>query len=118
MNQSSSKNKGLIYILLSTIMFGSYGLWSKLIGNDFGVFYQGWTRTFLIALILFPIVLYRREIIFIQKKDRKWMSVFLISTSLTQAPIFYAFNHMDIGTATLLFFVGMTLMMYIIGFIF
>ncbi len=114
----STKNKGLIYILLSTIMFGSYGLWSKLIGTDFGVFYQGWTRTFLIALVLFPIVLYKKEIVSIQKKDWKWMSIFLISTSLTQAPIFYAFNHMDIGTATLLFFVGMTLMMYIVGFVF
>lgn len=114
----NNKNKGLIYILLSTIMFGSYGLWSKLIGTDFGVFYQGWTRTFFIALILFPIVLYKKEIVLIQKKDWKWMSVFLISTSLTQAPIFYAFNHMDIGTATLLFFVGMTLMMYIVGFLF
>jgi len=114
----SQKNKGLIYILLSTIMFGSYGLWSRLIGTDFGVFYQGWTRTFIIALVLFPIVLYRKEIISIEKKDWKWMSIFLISTSLTQAPIFYAFNHMDIGAATLLFFVGMTLMMYLVGFVF
>ncbi len=46
------------------------------------------------------------------------MSVFLVSTSLTQAPIYYAFNHMDIGTATLLFFVGMIIMMYSFGFIF
>jgi drug/metabolite transporter (DMT)-like permease len=99
-------------------MFGSYGLWSRLIGSNFGVFYQGWTRTLLIALILFPIVLCRKEIVAIRRKDWKWMSVFLISTSLTQAPIFYAFNHMDIGTATLLFFVGMTLMMYIVGFVF
>ena len=99
-------------------MFGSYGVWSRLIGNSFGVFYQGWTRTLLIALILFPIVLYKKEIIPIQKKDWKWMSVFLISTSLTQAPIFYAFNHMDIGTATLLFFVGMIMTMYLFGFAF
>jgi drug/metabolite transporter (DMT)-like permease len=114
----TTKNKGLTFILLSTIMFGSYGLWSRLIGSNFGVFYQGWTRTLLIALILFPIVLCRKEIVAIRRKDWKWMSVFLISTSLTQAPIFYAFNHMDIGTATLLFFVGMTLMMYIVGFVF
>lgn len=114
----SFKNKGVIYLLLSTIMFGSYGLWSRLMGIDFGIFYQGWTRTLLISIILLPIVLYRKEIIAIQKKDWKWMSIFLISTSLTQAPIFYAFNHMDIGTATLLFFVGMTLIMYIFGFVF
>lgn len=99
-------------------MFGSYGVWSRLMGNDFGVFYQGWTRTFLIALLLLPIVLYKKQIIPIRKEDWKWMSVFLISTSLTQAPIYYAFNHMDIGTATLLFFVGMIIIMYAFGFIF
>jgi drug/metabolite transporter (DMT)-like permease len=115
---SIAKNKGLIFILLSTIMFGSYGVWSRLIGNSFGVFYQGWTRTLLISLILFPILWYKKGIIPIQRKDWKWMSVFLVSTSLTQAPIFYAFNHMDIGAATLLFFVGMIITMYVVGFAF
>ena len=42
----------------------------------------------------------------------------MVFTSLTQAPIYYAFNHMDIGSASLLFFVSMFLSMYIIGFIF
>jgi drug/metabolite transporter (DMT)-like permease len=113
-----SSNKGILFILASTIMFGSYGVWSVLIGNSFGVFYQGWTRTLLIAVVLFPIVYFRKEIVRIKKQDWKWLSVFLISTSLTQAPIFYAFTHMDIGTATLLFFVGMILTMYVFGFIF
>lgn len=99
-------------------MFGSYGVWSVLIGDSFGVFYQGWTRTLLIAVLLFPVVYLRKEIVRIEKADWKWMSVFLLSTSLTQAPIFYAFNHMDIGTATLLFFVGMIITMYVFGFIF
>jgi drug/metabolite transporter (DMT)-like permease len=118
MNPSNQKNKGLVFILVSTVMFGSYGIWSRLIGNSFGVFYQGWTRTLLISLVLFPILYFRKEIVAIQKKDWKWMAIFLVSTSLTQAPIFYAFNHMDIGTATLLFFVGMIIMMYIVGFVF
>lgn len=113
-----SSTKGIVFILASTVMFGSYGVWSVLIGNSFGVFYQGWTRTLLIAVILFPIVYFRKEIVPIKKSDWKWLSVFLISTSLTQAPIFYAFNHMDIGTATLLFFVGMIITMYIFGFVF
>jgi len=113
-----STNKGILYILASTVMFGSYGVWSVLMGDSFGIFYQGWARTFIIAVTLFPIVYFRKEIIQIKKIDWKWMSVFLIATSLTQAPIYYAFNHMDIGTATLLFFVGMVITMYIFGFIF
>ena len=99
-------------------MFGSYGVWSRLIGTDFGVFYQGWTRALLIAVVLFPILYYLKQIVRIERQDWRWMSVFLVFTSLTQAPLFYAFNHMDIGSATLLFFVSMLLTMYAVGFLF
>lgn len=99
-------------------MFGSYGVWSKLIGDSFGVFYQGWTRALIISLILLPILIYRKEIIPVHKKDYTWLAVFLLFTSATQAPLFYAFTHMDIGSASLLFFVTMLLTMYTVGFLF
>ncbi|HEY4496851.1 MAG TPA: DMT family transporter [Candidatus Paceibacterota bacterium] len=110
--------KGVLMILLSTIAFGSYGTWSRLIGDSFGVFYQGWTRALIITLILLPILIYRKEIISIQKKDLGWLAIFLLFTTGTQAPLFYAFNHMDISSATLLFFVTMLITMYGVGFIF
>lgn len=99
-------------------MFGSYGVWSRLIGESFDVFYQGWTRGLLISLVLFPILILAKQIVPIRKADWKWLLVFLFFTSLTQAPLFYAFNHMDIGTATLLFFVTMLLTMYAVGLLF
>ncbi len=117
MNAEQNK-KGVIFILLASLMFGSYGVWSKLIGDDFGVFYQGWVRALILTIILVPILIYRKELIPIQKKDWGWLAVFLLFTSMTQAPIFYAYNHMDIGSATLLYFVTMLLTMYLVGFIF
>src|SRR3990167_2092348 len=110
--------RGIILIFLSSLMFGTYGVWSKLIGDSFGSLYQAWTRAAIIFLILLPILYFTKQIVHIQKKDWKWMTIFLIFTSGTQAPIFYAFNHMDIGTATLLFFTTMLLTMYIVGFVF
>jgi len=110
--------KGLILVFLSTIMFGSYGMWSRLIGPTQGIFYPGWTRSLIIVVILLPIILYTKQIVSIKREDWKWMAVFLVITSFTQAPLFYAFNHMDIGTATLLFFVAMLLTMYFVGFFF
>lgn len=110
--------KGTIFILISALMFGSYGVWSRLIGDDFGVFYQSWTRSLLLSIILVPILIYRKEFIPVKKKDWGWLSIYLLFTSMTQAPIFYAFNHMDIGSATLFFFVTMLLTMYLVGFIF
>lgn len=93
-------------------------MWSRLIGNNFGVFYQGWTRALIIVLVLLPILLIRREMVTIKRSDWKWLSIFLFFTSLTQAPLYYAFNNMDIGSATLLFFSSMLFTMTFFGFIF
>jgi drug/metabolite transporter (DMT)-like permease len=118
MEKNLKTTKGMSLILVSALMFGSYGIWSRLMGQDFGVFYQGWTRALIIVLILFPFLHFRKEIVKIDRSDWKWLTVYMVFTSLTQAPIFYAFNHMDIGSATLLFFVTMLLTMYVVGFAF
>ncbi|OGG38411.1 hypothetical protein A3I34_03085 [Candidatus Jorgensenbacteria bacterium RIFCSPLOWO2_02_FULL_45_12] len=118
MESGMKTTRGVALVLISALMFGSYGIWSRLIGGNFGIFYQGWTRALIIAIILFPFLYFAGKIIRIEKSDWKWLSVYLIFTSLTQAPIFYAFNHMDIGSATLLFFVTMLLTMYTVGFVF
>jgi len=110
--------KGIIFIIISALMFGSYGLWSKLLGDSFDPFYQGWTRGFILAVFLLPILIFNKQIVLIKRKDWKWLSVFLFFTSLTQAPLYYAFNHMDIGSATLLFFVSYALTMYLFGLVF
>jgi len=118
MKNNLKTTRGATLILISSLMFGSYGVWSRLMGQDFGIFYQGWTRALVIVIILFPFLYFRKEIGKIDKNDRGWLCVYLIFTSLTQAPIFYAFNHMDISSATLLFFATMLLTMYTVGFIF
>lgn len=110
--------KSILLILISALMFSSYGVWARLIGDSFGEFYQGWSRGLIISVILFPILYLKKEIVPIKRKDLKWLVVFLLFTSLTQAPLFYAFNHMDIGAATVLFFVSMLLTMYVVGFSF
>lgn len=114
----SNTQKGIVLVLISALMFGSYGVWSRLMGGTFDVFYQGWTRGLIIALVLLPTLLYKKQIVPIRREDWKWMAVFLIFTSLTQAPLYYAFNHMDIGAATLMFFVTMLLTMYAVGLLF
>ncbi len=119
MDSKKFNNKlGPLLVLSSALMFGSYGVWSRLIGLEFGIFFQGWTRAIIILILLVPIAIYRKEIINIGKEDWKWLIVFLVFTSLTQAPLFYAFNNMDIGSASLLFFVTMFLTMYAVGFLF
>lgn len=115
---NKNKNYGYLMVLVSALMFGSYGVWSRLIGDAFGNFFQGWTRALIILTLIIPIAFWKKEIVKIKKEDRKWIAVFMVFTSLTQAPLFYAFNHIDIGLASLLFFVSMFLTMQTIGLFF
>ncbi len=115
----NTKSRGVVLILVSALMFASYGIWSRLMGtSDFGSFFQGWTRGLIIALVLLPYLLYKRELVKIARADWAWLAVFMLFTSATQAPLYYAFNHMDIGSATLLFFVTMLMTMYVVGYLF
>ncbi len=118
MQKTAQQTYGSLMALFSALFFGSYGVWSRLIGDDMENFFQGWTRALIILILIVPLTLWRREMIKIASQDRKWLAIFLAFTSMTQAPIFYAFNHMDIGTASLLFFVSMFLTMNAIGFSF
>lgn len=110
--------RGLLFVLLSSVFFGSYGVWSRLIGEDFGVFFQGYTRAIIVILILIPIGLFSGSFKKVKKQDRIWFGVMVLFGMFTQAPIFYAYNHMDIGTAILLFYASMLVTMYIVGFTF
>lgn len=102
-------------ILLSAIGFGSYGIWSRFTGEEFGVFFQGWVRSAIILLFLIPITYYTKSFKKVERKDLKWILVPVVIGIFTQAPLYYAFNNMDIGTATLIFYAMYVITSYLVG---
>ncbi len=113
-----NKTYGIFLILVSSLLFASYGVWAKLIGDGMDPFFQGWSRAVIIVIAILPILYLKKLIVPIKREHWKWFAIFLLFTSGTQAPLFYAFTHMDIGSATLLFFVSMLITMYTVGFFF
>lgn len=112
------KNKailGYIMILLSAMCFGSYGIWSKNIGSEFGVFFQGWVRSALILLIIIPLTYLTNNFKSIDKKDRKWFFIAVAIGTFTQVPLYYAYIHMDLGTSNLIFFAMFVITSYLVG---
>jgi drug/metabolite transporter (DMT)-like permease len=105
-------------VLLSALCFGSYGVWSRMLGQDFGIYYQGWVRAALILVILFPIALVTKSLKPIQKADRNWFAVTMIFTVFTQVPLYYAFNHLALGTASLIFYSVFLITSYVFGWLF
>ncbi len=109
--------KGSIFVFLSALLFGSYGIWAVLLGSDFGVFFQGYVRSLLVLIILIPIVLFKKAWKPLTKNDwirYAWCCGFGV---FTQAPLYYAFQHAGVGISSLIFFSALLITSYAVGFV-
>lgn len=102
-------------ILLSSVMFSTYGLWSKIMGDDFGVFYQAWVRALIVLIIIMPILVWKKQFVRVAREDYKWLGIVLGFTIFTQVPLYYAYINTGMGTATLLFYAMFIIASYGVG---
>jgi drug/metabolite transporter (DMT)-like permease len=110
-----NKLRGSILIGISAFFYASYGIWSRLMMGSFGEFNQAWIRGLLLLLILVPFGLWKKKIKKIERQDLRWFIVIALSGGLNQAPYFYGFEHLPVGTATLLFYTMLIIGAYLIG---
>lgn len=116
MSKTSSHMLGYAMILLASVLFATYGVWSKLMGEgDFGVYYQGWVRALIILILLTPLLLYTKKLKVPARKDWKWMALFLSFTVFTQVPLYYGFIKTGVGAATLMFYAMYLITSYVVG---
>lgn len=111
MNQS----KGITFILTSAFFFGTYGIWSRLMSGAFGEFSQAWTRGLLLLTFVLLVNLKLKLFKHIDKKDFKWFVLIALAGGLNQAPYYYGFEHLSIGTATMLFYAALVVGGFLIG---
>jgi drug/metabolite transporter (DMT)-like permease len=109
MTKSKNNNfKGASFILISTVAYGLYGVWSRLIGDSFGPFAQNWVRNIGLAIIyLVIILLIPKNWKKIQKKDIKWFLIWTIGGSGSTILTFIAFNNLPLSTTYLLTYASM-----------
>lgn len=107
--------KGAFYILISAIFYGSYGIWSRLMAEQFGEFSQAWTRGLLLLFVVIVLNMFMKFWKPIHKSDWKWFVIIALAGGLNQAPYFYGFEHLTIGTATLLFYAALVVGGYVLG---
>lgn len=84
-------------------------------GGYFGEFTQAWVRGLLLLAILVPVLAWRGWWRPIKKQDLGWFLGIAVAGGLNQAPYFYAFQHISVGTATVLFYAGLTVAGYLVG---
>ncbi len=114
----NAQTKGSLIVLASSLFFGSYGIWAKLIGDSLDNFVQIWARSLIIVAILLPIGLLTKSLRWVDHKDWKWMAIFTLFGSCAVAPFFYAVNTIGVGPSTLLFYASYTIISYVLGILF
>jgi len=102
-------------ILLSALLFGTYGVWSKLMGPSFTPFYQGWVRALIIMCVMLPFMLKSRSFKKIERRDWPAVGIFIAFCVCTQVPLYYAFNHAPIGSVQLIFYSTFIVTAYLFG---
>jgi drug/metabolite transporter (DMT)-like permease len=115
MANSMTSPRGALIILASALLFGTYGVWSRLMGDTFPPFYQAWVRSLLIILIMLPFMLKAKSFQRVKRQDWPDLAVFIAFCVFTQVPIYYAFNHAPIGTIQLIFYSAFVIAAYIVG---
>lgn len=107
--------KGITLITISAILYASYGLWSRLMSGNFGEFNQAYTRSILILCVLLPYILLAKKWQPIKSADWKWFIAIGLAGGLNQAPYYFGFQHLPIGTAILIFYASLMLSGYLLG---
>ena len=110
--------KGSGLVAISAFFFATYGVWSKLMAGTFGEFNQAIIKAIILLTLLLPIGIKLGWYKKISRQDWKWFIAIALSGGLNQAPYYFGFMHLTVGTATLLFYTALTLGSYIIGAVF
>lgn len=96
--------KGSIYLTLSTIIYGLYGLFSRQT-SVFNPFAQTTFKYIFIVLIILVIFIFQKDNWKrINKKDIKWFLVWIVPCSFQPILSFIAFNHLPLGTVYFLIY--------------
>lgn len=103
--------RGYAAVLVSSALYGTYGLWSRLMGATFPPFYQAWVRSLIIIIVMLPAAFERagtdgrgRRLRRVERADWAPVGLFLFFCVFTQVPIYYAFNHAPVGMVQLIFY--------------
>ncbi|MEI8067956.1 MAG: DMT family transporter [Candidatus Shapirobacteria bacterium] len=106
--------RGTSFILISALFFGTYGIWSRLMVGSFGAFSQAWTRGLVLLIVILILNFFFKFFKPIAKKDYVWFIV-IGMMGLNQAPYYFGFKYLNIGTATMIFYSALLMGGYILG---
>lgn len=117
--KKSAAPLGAGLIVLSTVFYASYGVWTALMGDFFGSFIASALRCILVLGGLVAIALLRNELQKINwRRDYKWFIVMTLSSIFVSAPLYYAVLKAGIGISLAIAYIGIVIGMFVFGWLF
>ncbi len=118
-NRNIHKQKaplGASLVVVSSIFYASYGIWTTLMGNFFGGYTASALRSILVLVILVPMAFLYKQLGPVNLR-RNWTSLTgLIASSLfVWGPLYYAVLHAGIGIALAVNYASIVIGMFFFG---
>lgn len=112
----SSAPLGASLVVLSSLFYATYGVWTKLVGNYFGAFTQGVLRSGLTTLFLLIAALLLKQLGRIHwRRDAKWFALSFFSSIFIPATMYYSVLNAGIGVSIGIAYIGIVLGMFFFG---
>src|SRR4051812_49240257 len=110
---------GASLVVVSSLFYASYGIWTKLMGN----FFEGYTasgfRSVLVLLILVPIAMFYRHLEPIRlKQNWRYIAGMIIASFFTWGPLYYAILHAGVGISLAIAYASIVIGSFFFGWLF
>lgn len=110
---------GASLVVLSSVFYASYGIWTKLIGNFFDGFTATVFRSILVVAILVPIALYQRSLQPIRLKDNwRYIVGMILASLLTWGTLWFAILQAGLGVSLTVSYASIVVGQFFFGWLF
>jgi drug/metabolite transporter (DMT)-like permease len=107
---------GASFIVLSSVFYASYGIWTKLMGNFFGGYTASAWRSVLVLVILVPIAMVYRQFEAINwKRNWRYLIGLVVGSLFIWGPLYYAILHAGIGITLAINYAFIVIGMFFFG---
>jgi len=98
----NTKLKGALALLLAAIIFGSFGIWIRILNNEIGTYEQIFLRNAFAALFALLFLKFRPKVDLGEVKKNRW-NIFLYAISVPLAVIAYVISVLNTTIAMTIF---------------
>jgi drug/metabolite transporter (DMT)-like permease len=110
---------GASLVVVSSLFYASYGIWTKLMGNFFDGYTASALRSVLVLVILIPIAFAYRSLQPVElRRNWRYMGGMIIASLVTWGSLYYAILHAGVGISLTVAYASIVIGQFFFGWLF